>query len=171
MKIFKLIILFLGFFGSSVITGYSQTRIDSLNPGLSIEDSIVKDLDGAYSVVFIDDQGQTQQFNVKFSNGKITSIAIDGEPLPQKEWKDNKDLIIEFIGYLSPAKQKIYKYQNVYEFESKLHDWMVNLEKELNNSDLIREIEQVLNELNKELDLFLVERKLYSKDQAGHARL
>lgn len=192
MRSVKFLIFCLVFFAGSVTIGISQTKSDSLNPGLSIEDAMVKDLDGAYSVIFIDDNGQTQQFNAKFNNGRITSIVIDGEPLPQKEWKDNVNLISEFVAYLSTSKQKVYKYQNVYEFEAELKrdidklekvikelelsrrfekfyneelkDWMVNLERELNNSGMINEIEQVLNELNEELDKFLNERSSYTEE-------
>ncbi|MEA1875398.1 MAG: hypothetical protein U9N86_00905 [Bacteroidota bacterium] len=206
MRSVKFLIFFLVFFAGYVTIGISQTKSDSLNPGLSIDDAIVKNLDGAYCVIIVDDNGHTQQFNAKFNNGRITSIVIDGEPLPQKEWKDNVNLISEFVDYLSTSKQKVYKYQNVYELEAELKrdidklekvikdlelsrrferfyneelkDWMVNLEQELNNSGMINEIEQVLNELNEELDQFLNERRSYTeenikkegkiKDQAGH---
>lgn len=152
-------------------------------------DQLVKNLDGAYSVVSIDQDGKTLQFNVKIKEGKISSIAIDGEELPRSQWKENEPLILKNLGYLNDDKPKSYKYEDVYELETEirkdlkklektiqdlevskrldrfydeeLRDWMESLEKEMNQSEFIQDMEDVLNDLSKELDRFLEERKSY----------
>lgn len=158
---------------------------------IKIENKRFQDLDGAFTVARVDENGESQQFNVKFNNGKIISIAINGEELPREQWVKNEKLITEYISYILPDEQKSYKHKSVYYLENdlkndfdklektiqeleiskrfekfyneELKQWMDNLEKELNKSEFFNEMEGILNELSKELDRFLEERKSYSK--------
>lgn len=189
MKTHKILILAALLFSFTSFIGVSQTSDQKSK--INIENKEFQDLDGAYSVVSVNDEGKTQQFNIKFKKGKIVSIAIDGEELPRDKWLKKEKLIKEYISYIEPRNQKSYKYQDVYEFEKELKKdleklektiqeleiskrfekfyneelkhWMDELEHELNNSELIDEMEDVLKELSKELDRFLYERREYSK--------
>jgi len=164
---------------------------NSLNPDINIKDNIVENLDGSYSVVSVLDDGSTQQFNIKFDKGKIISIAIDGQDLNRSKWEKNIILIAENIDFLAPDKQKTYKYQEIYNIETELkHDldylekhikdlelsrrldkfydeemkeWILELEEELEDSEVLKEVELVLEDVKKELDRFLMERKEYKK--------
>jgi len=188
MKSLVASLLICGFLFISATELFSQ---NTLNPNIEISDIIVENLDGAYSVVSVLDNGDTQQFNIKFNNGKIISIVIDGEELEKSQWKDNTKLIVEYVNYLVPDKQKTYKYQDIYDletdlkqdieklekhikeleishrldkfYEEEMKEWILELESELEDSEVLKEVEDVLENVMNELDRFLNERKEYLK--------
>ncbi len=170
---------------------FSQNN--SLNPQINIPDSIVKNFDGAYSVITIDDSGEAQQFNVRFKQGQITSVVLNGEEIPKEEWENKEKFILDQIRHLEAKHPKNYKYHEVYRleedlrrnienlekslqeleiskrldkfYEGELKSWMNSLEDELNKSDFVKEVESILDDLILELDRFISERKEFQQEK------
>ncbi|MBT3750625.1 MAG: hypothetical protein HN936_18445 [Bacteroidetes bacterium] len=167
----------------------SQAQENTKNPKLSITDDQVRDLNGAYSVISIDDDGKTQHINFKFDNGKLSSFVLNGNEIPQEDWAEYNHLLKEFITYLSPEDIKKHKYNEVFELEDELRQniakmektikqleiskrfelfydnelkhWIKELEQELNESEFVQDMEAALDDLLHDLDDFLEQRKEY----------
>ncbi len=180
------------FLGIACQQAKSQEK-SKLNPQLDIPDESLQELHGAYSVVNINDDGQTQHINVKFDHGKLVSFVLNGQELPQDQWAEHQDVIKEYIGYLSDDEAKTYKYKQVYDLEHdlrkdiehmeqtirqleiskrlqsfyhhELKDLVDDLEKELNKSEFVQDMEKALDDLLKDMEQFLEERRLYWEEQ------
>jgi hypothetical protein len=178
---------------SSTIGGFSQIKKadNSLNPGLEIPDTKVEQLDGEYSVVKVDN-GIPRELSIKFNKGQIVSVFMNGQEIPRENWNDYRDTITEYVEYIEQQDPDPYKYKEWYQLEQDLkndfnklykqikdlevpkklkmfyneemRDWIEDLEKEINNSVIIQDLEEIFDELMIEIDEFLSERKEYLKE-------
>jgi len=135
------ILLFVSSFNTYV---YAQQE-STLNPALELADEAVKGLDGAYSVISKDDDGNTTHINVKFKNGKLTSFVLNGQEIPEKNWKEHETLISEYVAYLSPDESKSYKHKEVYDLEHDLRKDLERIERTVKELEVSRRIEAFYN--------------------------
>jgi len=163
-----------------------------LNPSLQIPDSLVDGLHGLYSVVHMSQDGNRESVAISFNHGTIESITVNNTVLPEAKWPEYQDLILNFIDQLDINSEKNYKYSEIYDWELRLRDDLRKLEKEvqelelgvklhefyrievlpriknleegLQNSGLVDEMDRMLNDLSKEMDQFLKERKEYLRN-------
>jgi len=178
----------------SPVKCYSQnasSKSNKLNPGLNIPDDIVKELDGAYSIITVDN-GEPQELAIKFKEGRITTVVLNGQEIPKEKWSQYEKLIKEYIEYIDPGESSVYRYKDWHEIEyelkqdfKKLHnqikeleinkkikkfydeemrEWVEELEKEINESELIEDMERIFDEFMNDLDEFLAERKAYFRE-------
>jgi len=165
---------------------------NQLNPGLNIPDQKVSELDGSYSIITVED-GKPTELSIKFNQGKIVAVLIDGRLIPEENWKQYEELISEYISYIEPEEHKKYRYQDWYDLEydlrkdlknmeqqireleinkrikrfydEEMREWVEELEMEINESEALKDLDRYFENLIKDLEKFMKERKEYINEK------
>jgi hypothetical protein len=190
-----LLVLLLGFNYNLLSQEHQENqkvKQNKLNPGLNLDDAMVSNLDGAYSVITVNN-GETTELNIKFNNGRITTIIINGEEIPRDKWLEYEDLLLDYISYIDPDKPQKYRYKEWYDIEYELRqdlhrmhrqirqleinqrikkfydeemrEWVEELEEEINESEFINDLDEIFDDFIRDLDQFLAERKAYFNEK------